>query len=766
MSTPITERENELTNEIDAADSKGVVRMMRGCDSQVFAGYRSFPGLADEEIIAKVEVAASIAAEFVAAHKESVVVLSGAGTSGRLACLVAHSFNSVLRKNGYRPIFHYLIAGGEKALFQSQENAEDNPMQGVDDLRQIELQGVRGKPIRRLLLVGISCGLSASYVGSQVMYALGQPHYAVILMGCNPAEQARDVPVEGWPFTMRDVLYQMHLAPANSCFVLNPVVGPEAIMGSTRLKGGTVTKVLLETIFSLACASALKLPFIGRPFRFGGPSVSAGDASTTTAGAAQPPMETPGEAVVRAIRAFQGVYAASYTNVTGLAAAIKAGADALRKGGHIYYAGVGTEGFTSVIDASEQVPTFGARLTDVQGFLLGDWQAIVRQQPAATAAATISATTVIDGATKAATTTPAAPSHANARNGGATPAALSSVPAVSTHAKPSQASSDHHPTTDGPRASARQDANKATLDAAAASHAATAGDVDSSQGAAAPDKGPGYGFRQGASGKETLAPSVAGGSPREEGAGGQGAPGGDVALTNPDFWRLWTEILPVTKPHDLIVVVDSSRCMLAHASHDPEAPDHLPSGPLANQLQLLRSMGDYKRDRGVGSGRLVVVRLIPSAGAPGGAASGPEDGGDVDGSLEGSTGAGAGSGADSLADRVKLRDRVWYASRRLNKFADVVVEVSLPADASLQLVPGCSSFTELAVKYVLNVISTGAHVRVGKVYGSRMVDVRLSNNKLFHRAIGIVAQISGRPLQESREFVLRAIYGEDYVVRK
>jgi hypothetical protein len=47
-------------------------------------------------------------------------------------------------------------------------------------------------------------------------------------------------------------------------FILTPVVGPEAITGSTRLKGGSATKILLESIFGKGCAQALQLPYLGR----------------------------------------------------------------------------------------------------------------------------------------------------------------------------------------------------------------------------------------------------------------------------------------------------------------------------------------------------------------------------------------------------------------------------------------------------------------------------------------------------------------------
>lgn len=59
------------------------------------------------------------------------------------------------------------------------------------------------------------------------------------------------------------------------------------------------------------------------------------------------------------------------------------------------------------------------------------------------------------------------------------------------------------------------------------------------------------------------------------------------------------------------------------------------------------------------------------------------------------------------------------------------------------LLPGLDVFGELAIKVVLNVVTTGSFVRLGKVYRSRMIDVRVSNLKLYRRACITVAEITG-----------------------
>ncbi len=52
------------------------------------------------------------------------------------------------------------------------------------------------------------------------------------------------------------------------------------------------------------------------------------------------------------------------------------------------------------------------------------------------------------------------------------------------------------------------------------------------------------------------------------------------------------------------------------------------------------------------------------------------------------------------------------------------------------------------MKLLLNAVSTTAHVQKGVVFRNRMVNLRISNVKLFHRAVGLAAQLSGRPLEE------------------
>jgi N-acetylmuramic acid 6-phosphate (MurNAc-6-P) etherase len=75
--------------------------------------------------------------------------------------------------------------------------------------------------------------------------------------------------------------------------------------------------------------------------------------------------------------------------------------------------------------------------------------------------------------------------------------------------------------------------------------------------------------------------------------------------------------------------------------------------------------------------------------------------------------------------------------------------------------PSC--LAELCLKLVLNATTMGAHVRKGMIYRNRMINLMLTNAKLFHRAVGIVADTCGAPAEVATRSVLRAIYHSDDV---
>jgi len=86
---------------------------------------------------------------------------------------------------------------------------------------------------------------------------------------------------------------------------------------------------------------------------------------------------------------------------------------------------------------------------------------------------------------------------------------------------------------------------------------------------------------------------------------------------------------------------------------------------------------------------------------------------------------------------------------------DKIVRIPLPFYDAL---PGLPVFLEISAKWILNAISTGGFTLQGKVFQNRMIDLGITNNKLFQRAIGIVAKFGNVSEPEARQNLLRAIY--------
>ena len=144
----------------------------------------------------------------------------GAGTSGRLGIVDASECPPTY---GTPPeMVQGLIAGGSQAVFKSKEGAEDLEENGVIAIKEAQVTSS-----------DVVCGIAASrrtpYVVGAVKYAR-QIGCKTLFITCNPRSS----------FTL-DVDVAM-------C----PVVGPEVIMGSTRMKSGTAQKLVLNMITTTA----------------------------------------------------------------------------------------------------------------------------------------------------------------------------------------------------------------------------------------------------------------------------------------------------------------------------------------------------------------------------------------------------------------------------------------------------------------------------------------------------------------------------------
>ena len=148
----------------------------------------------------------------------------GAGTSGRLGVLDASEIPPTY--SAPKGLFIGVIAGGEKALRNSVEGAEDRPEEAIQDLKSYQLN-------ENDTLIGISCSGAAAYVVSALDHARENGAKTVYLV-TNPN-----------PFKMTAV-----------DVVINADTGAEVVTGSSRMKAGTATKLILNMI---STATMIKL---------------------------------------------------------------------------------------------------------------------------------------------------------------------------------------------------------------------------------------------------------------------------------------------------------------------------------------------------------------------------------------------------------------------------------------------------------------------------------------------------------------------------
>lgn len=335
----ITERANKSSESIDLVSPVEMIDILRRCDQQMFDGFENYPGLSSTDTQQVLADSIDRLSRFLATSNNAPVVISGAGTSGRIAVFCCRHLNRILKSKGRKSRFIPLISGGRTAFVRSIEGAEDNPRQAVADL-QAALSNA-GK----FFLIGISCGLSAPSIAAQIEYGLRKKEAECLLIGFNPDDQARDVQIEPGGKTFREVVRT--LRGNDRGLMINPVVGPETIAGSTRLKGGSATKMLLETIGISAILKA------------------AGNDEALF------PGTDSSEAARWWVEQYKEVYRNAYFQKEPIGRLIALGGQALKSGSHIYYFGHGSLGLLGVIDASECPPTFGADFDDVRGFVPG-----------------------------------------------------------------------------------------------------------------------------------------------------------------------------------------------------------------------------------------------------------------------------------------------------------------------------------------------------------------------------------------------------------
>ena len=205
-----TELRNPKSHNIDTLDSMAIVQLMNEEDQSISESIRSQLPVIAESVDVIVE-------RFRGGGR---LIYIGAGTSGRLGVLDASECPPTF--NTPPELVVGLIAGGDRALRKAVEGAEDHPEGAHADLRQINLQSSD-------TLVGIASSGRTPYVLGGLEYARSQGA-ATVGLACNA-----DSP----------------MVPLSDLMIV-PVVGPELVSGSTRLKAGTATKMVLNMLTTAA----------------------------------------------------------------------------------------------------------------------------------------------------------------------------------------------------------------------------------------------------------------------------------------------------------------------------------------------------------------------------------------------------------------------------------------------------------------------------------------------------------------------------------
>ncbi|KAK7152554.1 hypothetical protein R3I93_010700 [Phoxinus phoxinus] len=339
LSLPVTEKSNPISRDIDRAHSKQMVQILKRCDAEIFEKKINhdpfYQRLCSSPVIQTMVDVAKRVEMILRDPEESLIVLSGCGTSGRIAFLLVTSFNEMLNAQRQKQICSYIIAGGDRALLTSQEAPEDDPGLGARMLEKV----CAGK--KEVLFIGISCGMSAPFVAGQLDFCLNHLDiFTPVLLGFNPVHMARSELMQDCSFHFKDVAERMAAEQRHKkAFVLNPVLGAEAISGSSRMKGGSATKIILETVLLAGYEAAFR-----------------------------DKMMTP-EYMSAWITASEMVYDTTYSRSDELAALIHKAGESLQIKAHVYYLGWETLGIIGMTDASECIPTYGADFGDIRGFI-------------------------------------------------------------------------------------------------------------------------------------------------------------------------------------------------------------------------------------------------------------------------------------------------------------------------------------------------------------------------------------------------------------
>ncbi|MFV1966531.1 MAG: N-acetylmuramic acid 6-phosphate etherase [Pirellulaceae bacterium] len=201
-----TEQRNPASENIDRLDARDIVRLINAEDAKVAEAVRR-----EAEAIAR-----AIDAIAERMRGGGRLIYTGAGTSGRLGVLDATECPPTFNTPPHLVVG--LIAGGHEALTRAVEGAEDHPKYAEIDLKAIQLAS-------RDVVVGIATSGRTPYVIGALKYGRRLGAFTIGLSCNDPSALSEECDLN-----------------------ITPVVGPEVISGSTRLKAGTATKMVLNML--------------------------------------------------------------------------------------------------------------------------------------------------------------------------------------------------------------------------------------------------------------------------------------------------------------------------------------------------------------------------------------------------------------------------------------------------------------------------------------------------------------------------------------
>ncbi len=205
-----TEAINPATLDIDQLDPADIVEVMLNEDRKMLSAVHR----EKERIAVGVDILTQVL------RKGGRIIFVGAGTSGRLGVVEAAEMPPTFGTD--EDLVLAIMAGGKEAVLQAREGVEDNYEEGARSVNRLH-------PKNRDVVVGVSASGMTPFVRGALTRAR-RAGSKIIFVTCDPQTELQ-------------TFVDLTIAPA---------VGPEVIAGSTRLKAGTATKIVLNMLTTAA----------------------------------------------------------------------------------------------------------------------------------------------------------------------------------------------------------------------------------------------------------------------------------------------------------------------------------------------------------------------------------------------------------------------------------------------------------------------------------------------------------------------------------